>query len=97
MMWTGGPGPVVFLDRILLGRWQGLWELWETRERFPSRVGRRGLIAAFHTTAASIARSLLRHLAQQLFLVFAKQIHVQIPRSLDPVLVGLDGQRADQT
>jgi hypothetical protein len=43
----------------LLGRWRGLWEMWETRQRFPSPVGRRGLIAAFHRTAASIARFLL--------------------------------------
>jgi hypothetical protein len=45
----------------LFSQWQGLWELWETPtgscRRFPSRVGRRGLIAAFHRTAASIARS----------------------------------------
>jgi len=64
MMWTGGAGPVVFLDRILLGRWQGLWEMWETAaafgRRFPSPVGRRGLIAAFHRTSASIARFLMQ-------------------------------------
>src|ERR1019366_9049892 len=37
--------------------------MWETRVvvggRFPSPVGRRGLIAAFHRTSASIARSLI--------------------------------------
>ena len=38
----------------------------------------------------------LRGLSQQLLFVFAQQIHVQVARSLDPVLVRLDSKRSDQ-
>lgn len=53
-------GSSVFLSIFLAAV---LWELWETAagfcRRFPSPVGRRGFIAAFHGTAASIAWFLL--------------------------------------
>jgi hypothetical protein len=46
-----------------LGRWRGLWEMWETPRfirRFPRAVERRALLsAAFHRPSASIARSTL--------------------------------------
>ena len=65
-------------------------------QRFPSPVGRRGFHRGFPQDVSFHSPVLLRHLAQQLFFVFAQQIHVQVPRRFDPVLVSLDCQRTNQ-